>query len=425
MRHIAGRRAARASTEGSTSAGAKRRRNHRLLVIAEGINTAGETLTSTALTVKLFGDSQSFVVVAALMACNTIPIVVWSGRAGRAADGGQPQRLARRALGALGVLLAILAAVPTVTGLILGLVVVVASVYTFADSAIFALIPFATSDLGHRRVVQANMSTARWIGSSLGALAAGFAVEVSYRIPIALDALSYVVAMLIIGRMAVRARAAGGGDEAEAEAEAKVSRLTLLRRYPRVAVAMAILTASIAFLGTTGVLMIGFVERVLHGSAAVYGTLQALYMVGIMIGTLTIRAFARRVRPMAGLMTVCGLSGCFLLLQSVIARLSATVVLYSASGVAHGIDSFCMRTQLTEEAPDEIIGRLFSAFYAAAAAAELASFVLGATLGELLPVRVALAISGGCTVLVVLAALALMPLVNRRVRAPGRVAQPT
>jgi hypothetical protein len=53
-------------------------------------------------------------------------------------------------------------------------------------------------------------------------------------------------------------------------------------------------------------------------------------------------------------------------------------------------------------------------FYAAAAAAELVSFVLGAVLGELLPIRVALAVSGAGTVLVVLTAMAFMPLASRR-----------
>ena len=372
---------------------AARSDGHRL-VVAHGVNTAGESLTATALTIQLFGDSQSFLIVAGLLACHTVPQMVWSGRAGRTADRSDPLGLARRALLVLTALLLLLAAVPTNRVLILALIVAIASVYTFADSALFSLIPrVSRGDEVRRRSLQADMSAARWIGSALGALAAGWlTLRHGYRAPVAIDGLTYLVAAGIIGRLTVdRAPAAGA---AEGEEEPPVSRLALLRLYPRVAMGIAVLCSSIVFLGTAGILMIGFVEHTLHGDAALFGGLESTYMWGILAGTLVVRLLVRRLPPMATLLGACGAGGLLLFLQAWLANRAATFPLYGAAGVAHGMDSLSMRTLLTEEADDAVIGQLFSAFYAAAAASELASFLLGATLGELLPVRWALAAGG-------------------------------
>jgi MFS family permease len=382
---------------------AAQRDRHRL-VLAHGINTAGESLTATALTIQLFGDSHSFVVVAGLLACHTVPQMVWSGRAGRLADRSDAGRLARRTMFVLAALLLLLASVPTGTAVILALIAVIASVYTFADSAIFSLIPRVSGeDALRRRSLQADMSAVRWVGSALGALVAGWlTLRLGYRAPVAVDGVTYLVAGWLLGRLSL-----GGAvlsQPADGEGQARVSRWALLRHYPRIAVGIAVLCSSIVFLGTAGVLMIGFVERVLHADAALFGGLESTYMWGILAGTLVVRLLVRRLPPMVTLLGACGAGGLLLFLVASVANRAATFPLFGAAGVAHGMDSLSMRTLLTEEADDAVVGQLFSAFYAAAAASELASFLLGAVLGELLPVRWALAVGGLSAVAAVMVA---------------------
>jgi MFS family permease len=390
----------------------RRLSDHHRLLIAHGVNAAGETLTATALTVQLFGDSQSFLLIAVLLACHTVPQMVWSGRSGRAVDRTDPARIARWALSVLTGLLVVLAVLPDNRWLILAMIVVIASVYTFADAGIFALIPVVSgTEPGRRRAVQANMSAARWVGSALGALLAGWlTVRFSYRVPLAVDAVTYLVAALLVGRLIGRRPKPAAGDDDEAPV---TSRLALLRQYPRIAIGIGVLCASVVFLGTAGVLMVGFVEQALHGDAALYGAVASVYMWGILGGTLVARAMARRLRPMPTLLGACGASGALLALQALLVNRAATFGLHGASGFAHGMDSLSMRSLLTEEADDAVLGQLFSVFYAAVAGAELASFVFGAGLGELLPVRWALAIGGLLAVAVVATGALLLKLAAR------------
>jgi MFS family permease len=394
--------------------------DRRRLVLAHAINNGGETATGVALTIFLFGSTGSFLQIALLLAAKTVPQMVWSGRAGRLADGRNPRRVAVRALSLLGGLLLILASVPSQVWLILALVAAIASVYTFADSAIFTLIPNVSGpEPAVRRRVQANMSAARWVGAAAGAVVAGWLVLwLGYWAALVLDAATYGVAALLISRITAR-----GGEASAEESDTPggpTSRLALLRAYPRVAIAIGVLASAIVFLGTAQVLMIGFVSDVLHGDAALYGLIESVYMWGILVGTLLSRAFAHKLPPMPTLLVSCGLNGLASVLQAIIARTAATVGISIGGGITHGTDSFAMRAVLTEEADDAVIGRLFSVFYATASGAELLSYGLGGLFGELFPVRWAIGAAGACAVVVVLAAaVAVRSLASRTAATPS------
>jgi MFS family permease len=277
--------------------------DRRRLVLAHAINNGGETATGVALTIFLFGSTGSFLQIALLLAAKTVPQMVWSGRAGRLADGRNPRRVAVRALSLLGGLLLILASVPSQVWLILALVAAIASVYTFADSAIFTLIPNVSGpEPAVRRRVQANMSAARWVGAAAGAVVAGWLVLwLGYWAALVLDAATYGVAALLISRITTRGGEASaeesdtpGGPTSPTRSPARVSAGGHRHRRPGYA---------IVFLGTAQVLMIGLSSPTCcMATAALYGPVSSsVYMWGqSSLSTLeALPAFAHKLAPHA------------------------------------------------------------------------------------------------------------------------------
>lgn len=119
--------------------------------------------------------------------------------------------------------------------------------------------------------------------------------------------------------------------------------------------------AAASFAGTLiNVAEVFFVTVVLHGSAAILGLMQAMWMVGLLIGA-RVAARARTVRGITLLLAGGGcLSGVAFGFPAVFPLVAVLAIGYLLGGLANGIQNVCQSALIRSRTPEDMRGRAFS-----------------------------------------------------------------
>lgn len=175
-----------------------------------------------------------------------------------------------------------------------------------------------------------------------------------------------------------------------------------------------------SFAGTmVNVAEVFFVTITLHGSAAILGLMQAVWMVGMLAGA----RFAARVRTLRGIAVLLACGGCLPGTAFVFPAAFPMVVLFAVSyligGVGNGIQNVCQSALIRTRTPEEMRGRAFSGSGTAVNAAGTVGNVFSGLLVTMIGARGCFALAAALYLLTGLIALA----ANLRITAPGTLSE--
>ncbi len=258
--------------------------------------------------------------------------------------------------------------------------------------------------LAANSLMQMAMMGVRILGpATAGALVGAFGPNLCY----GLDVLSFAASAALIASVAIRR--SHGPDAAptsrprsDSATDGRIRALwrdmteglRFIMRHPAVQFVVIAMGASLFTVGCFGPLIAIYVRESLHASAGVFGVVSAAIGVGMLVGTQSIRAFARHARN--DTMVLWGLAGvgagAFLLGIAVhtTAAFAATFVI----GLAFSAIIVPAQTLLQQETPHAMMGRVSSSVTSVVFFAQLLGLVLSGVLAELLGIRLVFLLCG-------------------------------
>lgn len=138
------------------------------------------------------------------------------------------------------------------------------------------------------------------------------------------------------------------------------------------------MTAGMFAVRCFGVLLSVYVRDVLRSQAALFGTLNSLIGVGMIVGTQCLHRFARKIPKQ--LLVVYGLGGmgAGILITAIFSRVASTAVGMLALGFSAAFIMVTSQTLLQQETPHELLGRVMSSLMSLLAMSQvLAMFIAG------------------------------------------------
>jgi hypothetical protein len=367
-------------------------RDFRLVAGSVGLSAFGDWVAIVALGLQVKEMTGAGLEVAALWICLFGPSVALAAHAGLLVDRMETTRL-------LAVISAAGAAVAVATGFggdaslvaLLGLTVLLGTIFAVSQPAEFALVPVLA---GRARAQEANghVETARYIGFGLGPLVGGVAFAAGgLELAMAIDALTFALVALAATQLRVRREPDEPGDAATPSARAGIAVLlddSVLR------LVMIVAFSSLLFMSAVWVGELFFVEDVLGRGDVAYGLMFSIWTAGMAVGALVI---SRRVAAVAvagaGLLAVV-VQGLGLALPAVFLGFGFFLVCAFLGGAAHGVKNVMFRSLIHLRVPERLHGRAFAAFNGLRNTAELAAFGGGGLLVAAIGARGTLAYAG-------------------------------
>jgi MFS family permease len=382
-------------------------RNRDFLVSLAGrcASRFGDEVAVVALTVRLQSSGARPYLVAVLLAAGLLPMIAAAGLAGRVADSVDSRRVLVTASVAQACCCVPLIFVHQVAAMI-ALVALLGVGAAFSQATWQALIPRVAGEenIGAATALQQAAFTVSLIlaPAVAGILAGAFGTAV----PLTLDTVTF--GAMAIAALAVRTRRGGTGPvRADDTGRAKHGGgWAALRSDPLLAPLIVGLTAFVLLGLMVNVFQVFLVRETLHASAAWYGGLEAVTMVGLAGGVLVcgrIMTDAGRTRAIA--------AGAALMSLGMLGYGTAPTVLVLVplsvfAGVGNGMVNVCVATLVTTRTEEQMRGRVAAAMGAILNTASVGSLAAGAALATILDPRQVYLLAGalGCTVTVVLAA---------------------
>jgi MFS family permease len=369
-----------------------RSRDFRLLVVSNGLSSLGDELALVALTIKVFDVSHSGIAVSAVLLAGILPLVVFSPLAGSIVD-------RTESTGTLAIASAIQA------GLAVGLAFVhpvwaivalsflLGSVASVASPAVFAIMPMVV-DEEDLTEANANMEAARYIGMVAGPIIAGGLAAATGKSDAALlvDAITFLVITSAAASLTIR-RPPEPAEGGRLKGEARRG-FSFIARDRVLLIAVLAIAATVLFAAMDNVAEVFFARNVLHAGNWGYGALAAVWLAGMVVGAAVI---ARRlpVDRLAPAILIASLGGGVAV--AIAAAFPAVVLalsMFAVGGVANGVVTVSMRSLLHHRVPDQLRGRVFSAYFGVVMAGQLGATALGGVLVALVHSRVVLLIGG-------------------------------
>ena len=379
-------------------------RNRDFLVSLAGrcASRFGDEMAVVALTLRVQGAGGRPYLVALLLAAGLVPSIAAAGLAGRVADSADSRRVLVLATAAQAACCVPLIFVHQVAAMIV-LVALLGTGAAFSQATWQALIPRVTGEehIGAATALQQAAFTLSTIMAPAvaGILAGAFGTGV----PLALDAATFGVMTAAV--LAVRTRRGCAGARAAARRE-RGGGWAVLRRDPPLARLIAGVAAFVLLGMMVNVVGVYLVRQTLHASAAWYGGLEAITMIGLAGGVLacgrisTDTARARAVAVGAALMSLAMLG------YGTAPAVLALIPLGLLAGAGNGMANVCVATLVMTRTEERMRGRVGAALYAVLNGASVASLAAGGALAAVLTPRQVYLLAGGlgCAVTAVLAA---------------------
>ncbi|MEV4758162.1 MFS transporter [Micromonospora sp. NPDC049559] len=391
-----------------------------LAATARGVSGCGDFLAATALALALQSAGAGGLAISGLLLAATLPLVALAPLAGRLADRVDSRKL----LVGTGIAQAVTCLALAYAGhpaLIIVLAGLLACGLAITQPTLAALVPEMVRPDELTKASAVNQ-TAGSIGALAGPALAGLLVgELGTRLPLLLDAASYL-ALVVVGLL-LRTRRGGAGPRRRRSGGAPTQPETApvtpwrLRHDPLLLAMVIAVSGVIAGVGAINVIDVFYIRQTLHSSTTMYGVVSAAWTAGMLVGAWLFVRLGRRttydgvlVRTMLAL-----LGGCCLMVLAAAAVPEARylIPLWLVGGICNGGVSVFSNVVMAHRVPPAARGRAFAALGAALQGASMLGYLIGGVLLESFPPRPLVAVAG----LAGLAVLAfLVPPVQRTVR---------
>ncbi|KYH45192.1 hypothetical protein AZH51_15085 [Branchiibius sp. NY16-3462-2] len=363
-----------------------------VMLIGRTTSVLGDAVLDVVLLLHVHDSGQGEFAVAALMACEALPLVLLMTWAGRIADRFDSRTVLLAVTSAQAALCLGLLWAPHLAVLLL-LVLLIQSAQAIGMATWSGLGPrlVAPDDLGRLiSAVQGLGVGAQLAGTAIGPVLLSLA---GVRLTVIIDAATFL--LLAVAVLAIRTRRHIG---ATMEASHGV-RLDLLRRDPRIWVFVLTLPVVVLFLVGGNVLDVFLVRDELHVPAEWFGVSTVAWGVGAISGAVVAARLPDDRSRFIALPVALAAIGVF----GTGTGLAPTFAIYLACGVGIGVANAVLNaafgTVLMAGTPDEDRGKVSAAMNGITQTAALLGLPLGPVLGNLLGVREALVAMGVVTVL--------------------------
>jgi MFS family permease len=367
---------------GPASRGLHRNRAFALSTAARALSLLGDQVAVIVLVLRLHDDGQGGWAVAGLMAAGALPLLLMSPIAGLLADrvNSTPLLIATSSTqAAVCAVLAFSRSTPVVLVLVAGL----SAAEAITSASWQALVPRI---VGEDRIAAAvGLSRATMTAVAVVAPAAGGLLTAGYgpQLPLLLDAGSYLV--VLGAAVLIRTR------RDQATSNVRIGRawdgFGFLRADPVLGPLVVGLLVFVVAGGTVNVVEVFLIRDTFHASDAWYGTVGALWLAGMVAGSVA-GGRARGTQNLARA-ALCGCA-CLAIALGVIAIVPSVGWLPPveiAGGVGNGLLTTATSALALSRAPQAIRGRVGAALSGAANAASLAALAVGGALATSLTPR--------------------------------------
>jgi MFS family permease len=367
---------------------------------ARAVSLAGDFLAVTArvLAVEQRGDSGYGV--AALLLATSVPMVAFAPVGGRLADRFD-SRVLLTVVGLVQAACCAAMAFAAEPAALVALTAVLSTGLAVSQPTFAALVP----DMVARDSVPKAMAigqTAASIGMIAGPALAGFLVAgFGLRIPLLLNAGTYLA--IVVAAMAIQTRRGRGRSHGSAE-DGVAADAWRLRRDPlltRLVPATAVVLGAIS---VVNVVLVFFVRGTLDASAAAYGLIDAVLMIGLIIGAWIVakRVAGDTALTVAMMISLAGM-GLVFLASSTVPAVGWLIPLYIIGGGFNGAMNTIAQVLIARRVPGAARGRALGIWVGTANAAVAVGYLVSAPLLQVLTPRQAVAAAGLTGVLTVAA----------------------
>ncbi|BCJ43857.1 hypothetical protein GCM10010168_66600 [Actinoplanes ianthinogenes] len=376
-----------------------------LVAGGRAISVCGDFLAATTLALVLQQAGHGGLAVSGLLLAAALPPALLAPLTGRLADRAD----SRTVLVLTGAAQALVCAALAVTShplAIIGLVALLAAGLAVTQPTIQALLPRMVhrDDLARASGIT---QTAGQVGMLAAPALAGFLVgQTGPRVPLLIDAVSYLALVVVALLIRTRRRGGAGGTAAAPVA----FRLRADRSLTVMTVAIA---ATVAGVGAINVIEVFFIRGTLGASSTVFGLVAASWTVGMLLFSPVFgRVPQHRLTVRLMLMLLAG--SCVAVLAAATVTSAAWLVpLWIFGGACNGGLNVCLAVVVAGRVPSAAHGRAFAVITAVVQGAGLLGYLVAGPLVEQFDPRVLVAGAGAAGLL---AALSCWPLVRREPR---------
>jgi len=286
--------------------------------------------------------------------------------------------------------------------------------------ALRSSLPIVAGDAA--QVAAAWYDTCRWIGISIGPLlAAGLFALLGLGLPLALNALSFLVAAAVMATVPIGAAEHGEGGGQSTGSGLRAG-LAVAFASPGIAIVIATSAAAVIAGGLLNVCEPLLATRVLHGSGSDYALLVACYGAGMVTATVLVarrggvpsRVLIHRYLD-AQILTAAGMFG-----SAIVGSVLPATLAFAATGYANALVNVSEMQLIQIRVPASVQGRLFGIKDTLEGAAYLIGLIGAGALVATEGVRVTLATGAGiCAACALVAIVALLMRARQATPAPG------
>ena len=384
-----------------------------LLWVGQFVSQMGDRLAALAFPWLVYTTTGSALGTGAVFALYTLPYVLFGAFAGVAVD-----RLDKRQLmiavdlvrAALVLVVPFVAARSLPTVFVLSFAISSASV--FFDPAKLAILPEIVPP---GRLLRANsvLSTGENLTEILGWAFAGVLLAyVSTSVAFQLDAATFAVSAVALSFMRYRAPARAAAERsARAFWRELREGFSFLRRDAGLRANTVMILVCVAGLGASYPLTFLFAVNVLDGGTGAFGGLEAVVGAGYLAGSLTLVAFAPRVRKGPLMIAGLALMGACLALVATTDSVWVAAIPFAVFGMANAGALIAVDTYLQQVVPQGMRGRVLGTRFTLTQGMYALSVLAAGALAAFVDVRVLFIVAGA-----LVAVSALIGLLSREVR---------
>ncbi|MGH2597320.1 MAG: MFS transporter [Actinomycetota bacterium] len=370
-----------------------RSRDFRFLVVSNGLSSLGDELALVALTIKVFDISHSGIAVSAVLLAGIVPLVLFSPLAGSIVDRTESTGTLAIASAMQAGLAVGLAFVHPVWAIV-ALSFLLGSVASVASPAVFAIMPMVV-DEEDLTEANANMETARYIGMVAGPIIAGGLAAATGKSDAALlvDAITFLVITSAAASLAIRRPPDPTEHGRRQKGEARRG-FSFLAHDRVLLIAVVAIAATVLFAAMDNVAEVFFARNVLNAGNWGYGALAAVWLAGMVVGAAVIARRLPEARLAPAILVASFGGGVAVAIAAVFPAVALALSMFALGGVANGVVTVSMRSLLHHRVPDQLRGRVYSAYFGVVMAGQLGATALGGVLVALLHSRAVLLIGG-------------------------------
>ena len=343
-----------------------RKRDFRLLWLAQLISTAGSSLTDLAAGIWVYRETGSALAVGLTLMATAVPSLVVGLLAGVYVDRHDRRRIMILTCLIQSVIVGLLAVVVEMDSII-GLYVLIlvnAGIKQFFDPAYDSLIPEMATD-EELNAANAFLSIASFGSTAIGFAGAGLlASAFSLQWAFIIDAISFLVCAGLIALM-------GKYPMPEPDDEASVAVIVAnlkagmgtLFGTPVIRSLFVVGAFMFVAFGLWNVLLLPFSINTLGATEFEYGLQEGLTSVGFVVGSLLMARYARLLPEPAWIVVSLVGMGITGILYALATSVPVAILLVTLSGLLQPPSSVSRSVLLQRNTPREMRGRVFSAFY--------------------------------------------------------------